>query len=265
MKASLVVCAMDSESNGRAEMFASENQFIFGAEADSDFLLEFSAVGVRLLDLRGKKPVAIKVDFTAGTATHRMKYGGGKSQAIAKAVGVTAKNRPRVLDACAGLGQDAFVLASLGCEVLMLERSPVVYALLEDGLMRARSFVEQNQDEEYQQLTATLMRMVLQRGDSLVCLRNMESDSANVVYLDPMFPERKKSAQVKKEMLAFQELIGKDQDSDLLLEYALDVAENRVVVKRPNFAPRLAEREPSYQLKGKSSRFDIYAKKKMDL
>lgn len=264
MKSLLAIEAVDNESQTKAENFSNNVGFPLCIEKDSsDFLLEFSKAGVRLLDLRSGKPVEIKVDFTAGASVHRMKYGGGKSQAIAKAVGVSPQFRPTVLDATAGLGMDAFVLASLGCKVTMLERAPVAFALLEDGLQRARHFVEITISDDYAQLAETIGRLELIKQDSLQYMRTASKEIINVVYLDPMFPERKKTAQVKKEMIAFQELVGKDEDSDALLEAALGLAENRVVVKRPGHAPFLANSAPSYQLKGKSSRFDIYTKKKL--
>lgn len=267
MKTSLVVIAIDSSSLERAKAFASSNNLVFSDNSNADFILAFSLSGVALLDNRAKKPVEIQVDFTAGAAAHRMKYGGGKSQSIAKAVGVTAKIKPRVLDVTAGLGKDAFVLAGLGCEVLMLERSAVAHALLEDGLLRARAYVagkfDENDLEEQAQLRESVSRMNLIHTEALEYLQQAERESVNVIYLDPMFPERKKSAQVKKDMLAFQELIGKDEDASLLLDAAMQVAENRVVVKRPNHASLLTELKPNLQLIGKSSRFDIYTRKKL--
>ena len=228
--------------------------------AEAPFCLEYSSQGLRLLDQRGKKPLEIFVDFCAGSNAHRAKYGGGKSQSIARAVGLGSACKPRVLDATAGYGKDAFVLASLGCEVCMLERSPVSYVLLRDGLQRARRHVEENGDMKLQ---ASLARLhLLPRGDAIEYLRAAECPGFNVIYLDPMFPQRRKSAQVKKDMLALQALAGKDEDAAELLQLALRVAENRVVVKRPGQAPFLGLHAPSYQLPGKSARFDIYSKKK---
>ena len=264
MKALLTIDAQDSEGEARARIFAAENNLLLSDVRNSDFVLEFSLSGVRLLDLRSGKPIEVRVDFTAGATVHRMKYGGGKSQLIAKAVGITAHNKPRILDATAGLGKDAFVFAGLGSEVILLERSAIAFALLDDGLLRARYFVDENRDDEYEQLRETIKRMSLVNTDSHEYLKSLKPEFVNVVYLDPMFPERKKSAQVKKEMQAFQELVGKDEDADELLELAFAIAENRVVVKRPNQAPFLGNREPTYQLKGKTSRFDVYAKKKFE-
>ena len=260
----VVVSAADKSMHTLASQFATDFSIPLATQnISADFVLEFAQECVRVLDMRSGKAVEIKVDFTEGANVHRMKYGGGKGQAIAKAVGVSAKVKPSVLDATAGMGKDAFVLAGLGCSVSMLERSPVAYALLHNGLLRARKFIEENNGEEFAQLAETIRRMQLQDGDALNFLKNAENESVNVVYLDPMFPEREKSSKVKKDMRAFQQLVGKDDDADALLDLALKAAENRVVVKRPNHAPFLAQREPGYQLKGKSSRFDIYSKKKL--
>ena len=67
------------------------------------------------------------VDFVAGAMAHRRKFGGGRGEAIAKAVGIKGAELPSVIDATAGLGRDAFVLASIGCQVRLVERHPVVY------------------------------------------------------------------------------------------------------------------------------------------
>jgi 16S rRNA (guanine1516-N2)-methyltransferase len=90
-----------------------------------------------------------------------------------------------------------------------------------------------------------------------------DDNRPDVIYLDPMFPDRQKSADVKKEMAAFHHVVGKDEDADSLLEKALAKANYRVVVKRPRKAPFINNKTPSYQLEGKSSRYDIYTIKKM--
>jgi len=207
-----------------------------------------------------KAPGPIFAEFTEGAVDHRRKFGGGKGQMIAKAVGIKAGVYPKVLDATAGLGKDSFVLASLGSNVKMLERSQVVYGLLENGLHRAKYFAQENDPE----LLAVISRMQLVQQSSHDYLSSLGADNyPDVIYLDPMFPEREKSAEVKKEMAAFHSLVGKDEDADLLLPLALSKVNYRVVVKRPRKAPFLNNQTPSYQLEGKSSRFDIYTLKKM--
>ena len=220
-------------------------------------VLVFDEKEIRLDVTLDKQNMAIKVDFVEGKAAYRRLHGGGRGQLIAKAVGVNKNFSPCVLDCTAGMGGDAFVLACLGCEVTMLERSILSYTLLADGLSRARSIAEETEDEE---LVQTLAKMTLEQSDSVDFLLQAQQQY-DVVYLDPMFPERKKSAAVKKEMRVFHHYIGADEDADAMLEPALQVAQYRVVVKRPSNAPFLADREPSYQIKGKSTRFDIYTKK----
>ena len=70
---------------------------------------------------------AVYVDFVGGTMAHRRKFGGGRGEAVAKAVGIKGSALPTVIDATAGLGRDAFVLAAIGCQVRLVERHPVVF------------------------------------------------------------------------------------------------------------------------------------------
>lgn len=228
--------------------------------ADYGFVVMFSPSGIALQQTGRKAPGPIIAEFTEGAVDHRRKFGGGKGQMIAKAVGVKAGVYPRVLDATAGMGKDSFVLASLGCELTMIERSPVVHVLLQDGLQRALEFARE-QDAE---LLQVIHRMQLVGHDSLTYFGSLRFEQfPDVIYLDPMFPERQKTADVKKEMAAFHSVVGKDEDADALLPLALTHVNYRVVVKRPRKAPFLNNQTPSYQLEGKSSRFDIYTIKKL--
>lgn len=192
----------------------------------------------------------ILVDFASGAATYRRKFGGGKSEAIAKAVGLTKKADLTVIDATAGLGRDALVLASLGATVTLVERNPLVAALLWDGLRRAKL---------HPQLQEWLPeRMTLVFSQAMAALHTLPSP--DVVYLDPMFPAREKSAAVKKEMRAFHDVVGADPDADALWLAAMTLANKRVVVKRPGYAAYLAGQKPSMSIEGKNNRFDVYVK-----
>jgi 16S rRNA (guanine1516-N2)-methyltransferase len=205
---------------------------------------------LELRQLNEPKVGAVKVDFTSDALTFRRLHGGGKKESIARAIGLKGKDSLHVLDATAGLGRDAFILASLGCLVDMIERSPVVAALLQDGLDRAAVDLE---------LCSWLpSRMQLFHGVAIDLLNDWQGIQPDVVYLDPMFPHRKKRAAVKKEMRLFQQLLGPDEDADLLLEPALALAKNRVVVKRPTGAPFLANKKPQIEMLGKANRFDVY-------
>ncbi|MFH8135943.1 16S rRNA (guanine(1516)-N(2))-methyltransferase RsmJ [Pantoea osteomyelitidis] len=191
----------------------------------------------------------IFVDFVSGAMAHRRRFGGGRGEAVAKAVGVKGDYLPDVVDATAGLGRDAFVLAAVGCRVRMLERHPVVAALLEDGLQRGY------QDAEIGGWLRE--RLTLLHVSSLTALNDI-TPQPDVVYLDPMYPHRQKSALVKKEMRVFQSLVGADEDADALLEPARRLAKKRIVVKRPDYAPPLAGVATQSAVSTKSHRFDIY-------
>ncbi|WP_277962003.1 class I SAM-dependent methyltransferase [Pseudomonas sp. RIT-To-2] len=219
---------------------------------DAEFALQATEAGLQLQQLGDDAPGPVRVDFVEGAVAHRRLFGGGSGQMIAKAVGVQQGVRPRVLDATAGLGKDAFVLASLGCDMSLIERQPIIGALLEDGLARAAGDLE---------VGAIVARMQLLKGNSIDLIRAWEGEPPQVIYLDPMFPHREKSALVKKEMRLFRPLVGDDMDAPALLAAALALASHRVVVKRPRKAPCIEGPKPSHSLEGKSSRYDIYPKK----
>ncbi|AGH82123.1 hypothetical protein PCNPT3_10935 [Psychromonas sp. CNPT3] len=219
-------------------------------QAGGDFRLHLLMEHLALEQTDDPKQGFVFVDFVAGGSAHRRKFGGGKGQAIAKAIGIKAGVELEVIDATAGLGRDAFVLATLGCNVTLVERSPVAAALLDDGLQRAYLNLEIG--------AWVKQRMRLEFASGSEYLRHNTTD---VVYLDPMFPHKKKSALVKKEMRVFQGVIGADLDAHELLEVAIASARYRVVVKRPDHAPFLADKKPSMSIKTKKNRFDVYVKK----
>lgn len=198
----------------------------------------------------------ILVDFAAANLQYRQQHGGGRNEAIAKAIGIKGKQSVNVLDCTAGMGTDSFIMASVGAQVTMLERSPVIGALLNNALMRG----VQADDGD---CVKVCERMVLKQQDAITYLSDNSAATMqiDVVYLDPMFPHKKKSALVKKEMRAFQMLLGPDQDSELLLTAAINFAPKRIVVKRPASAPALENtqgHDPSMAIGSKKHRFDVY-------
>jgi 16S rRNA (guanine1516-N2)-methyltransferase len=244
-----------SELINLAQKTAAKWGLYYRENSDSGLALVQQVSHLELRQLDEPKVGAVIVDFASDALTFRRLHGGGKKEAIAKAIGLKGKANLRVLDATAGLGRDAFVLASLGCVVDMIERSPVVAALLQDGLDRAKS------DNQLGYWIPNHMHLF--HGVAVNLLQSWQdtkpaSERPDVVYLDPMFPHRKKNAAVKKEMRLFQQLLGPDEDADLLLEPALAVAKNRVVVKRPSGAPFLAGKKPQIEMLGKANRFDVY-------
>jgi 16S rRNA (guanine1516-N2)-methyltransferase len=199
---------------------------------------------------QGKSSEADKliVDFVGGAVGHRFRFGGGRGQALPKAVGMKGGKTPDIVDATAGLGRDAFLLASLGAKVTLIERSAEMHALLANGLARAR--------EADGDVAEVVARMTLLHGDAKDLLPDLSPD---VVLVDPMHPPRSKSALVKSEMRLIREIVGTDEDSCELMKVALATARKRVVLKWPLRAdPMPGIVAPSHQITGKSTRYDVF-------
>ncbi len=216
----------------------------------SGYSLVGDDAGLSLVSNRGEHG-AIRIDYTEGGLDYRRKFGGG--ELIRKAVGLKAGYRPRVIDLTAGLGRDAFILAVSGCELTLVERHWLIHALLEDALIRGK---RKAQDDDLQ-LAEILSRMSLRYEDANTTLEGLQPLSADVIYLDPMFPERKKKSAVKKEMQAFQNIVEKGMEVGLL-QKAIKKAKKRVVVKRPKSASFLDEKKASFSISNNTLRFDIY-------
>lgn len=213
-------------------------------------LLVVSTEGLTLRLNGSAAPGPVAVDFVHGKAAHRRRFGGGRNIPLARAIGLKGRKTPRVIDATAGLGRDAFVLATLGCSVTLVEQSPILHALLEDGLQRAAL------DAETRPITR---RMTLVCADARNYLKELPaSDRPDAVYLDPMYPHRDKSARVKKEMQLLQQLLGTDQHGAELLQVARRAIRQRVVVKRPSKAGWLGGEQPAFHLASPNTRYDVY-------
>ena len=194
-------------------------------------------------------PGKVYVEFIQGSAGFRRKQ--GKKEMLIKAIGFRKNQSLSVLDTTGGMGTDSFLMAGYGCMVHVIERNQIVAALLQDGLWRASQHVDTCDIAE---------RIHLSVQDSHQLLHSFIGfkKEYDVIYLDPMFPKRNKSALVKKEMQMLQKLIGYEDDTEPLFTTALAVAAKRVVVKRPKTSPSLAHHKPSYTLSGKTTRFDVY-------
>ncbi len=189
----------------------------------------------------------LSVDFLSGPVFYRYLKDRRINQPLARAAGIKKGVRPTICDVTAGFGADSFVFASLGCQVTMIERSPIVWALLDDGIRRA--------------LCHPAIREILAERVSLhlheaVSFLHSSQQAYDTIYMDPMYPQQKKSALNKQEMRLLRSLVGNDTDSALLLQEARKHALKRVVVKRPTGAPFLEK--PSFSVTGKSSRFDVF-------
>lgn len=231
------------------------------AGLEDGLALALGATRLELIELAAGARVAVSAEFVTGRFGYRLRQGFGRRQPLGRAVGLVAGHRPRVVDATAGLGRDSVLLASLGCAVRALERSAVVAALLQDGLRRAgdagRTPGASLADTR---LGEAVERIELIRTDARQWLTSVPlEDRPEVVFLDPMFPERHKSAMVRKEMRLFRELVGEDLDADDLLAAALASAAPRIVVKRPRGAPAMGgPRCPSHSHSCGVTRYDVY-------
>lgn len=194
---------------------------------------------------------AFLIDFRQGTIRYRYEHLQGRNELIAKAIGWKKGQALHVFDTTAGLGREAFLLAGLGCEVTLFERHQAISQLLKDALYRA------SLDPA---LSNIISRMKLIESCAIEHLRNHPPlIHPDVIYCDPMFEARSKSAAVKKEMQLLQTVVGCDLDAQQLVEVAWSLAKKRVVIKRAYGAPILIA-SPSLVFKAKSHRFDVYIK-----
>ncbi len=189
-----------------------------------------------------------QVIFESGELARRATESTYQKELIARACILKNLDRPtEILDATAGFGRDAFILATQGANVQLLERNPIVAALLKDGLSRL------SEPHLHARLTLIQKNAVDFFHE---CFE--KNDRPDVVYLDPMF-QVERNAKVKKDLQLLQMILQNEtQDQENLLPLALEFARSRVVVKRAIFAEPLNKINPSYTLKGKHSRFDVY-------
>ena len=188
------------------------------------------------------------IDFTDGSTAYKLRRGAAQSHPLTKATGLLKSPDLRVVDATAGLGRDAFLIASLGFEITLIERSARVYDTLNQAMQTAR--------DTNSELSAIVDRMTLLSGDAQHLLPGLTPD---IVMVDPMHPERTSSALVKQEMRVLRDLVGSDPDSMALIETALWSARKRVVLKWPLRAGLPGDlRRPTFTLSGKTVRYDVF-------
>ena len=190
----------------------------------------------------------LRVDFVGGAIGYRFRQGSARAHPLVKAAGSRKDRVQTVVDATAGLGRDAFLLASVGANVVMLERSREIHALLSDALARAGAASPD--------LADVVARMTLIHGDAKAHLPNLRPE---VVIIDPMHPPRQNSALVKQEMRLLSGIVGADEDAHELMQVALASARERVVLKWPlRAAPLLESPKPSHQFTGKTVRYEVF-------
>ena len=195
----------------------------------------------------GDKQLTLSVDFSSLAIQQRIKVNAAKLD-LYKAIEGKNTSPLHILDMTAGLGQDSFTLAARDHHITAIEQNPYVFALLYDAIHR------KNNDSILQ----ICRRICLHFANSQDY--NLSHQSFDIVYLDPMFPTRSKSAKVKKNMQLLHQLIGyRPQNDDALFEKAQQLHCKKIIVKRPKTGKTLGKKKPSSQIIGKSNRFDIYA------
>ena len=239
------VVSVQGESPARAREAAQQLELQYRSHQDSAGLILVVGETSAWLELEGVK---VALQFDSAAMQHRRK--GGHNELLGRAVGLKADRKPPIWDATGGLGRDAFVLADLGCQVTLCERVPVLAWLLNQAVQAAAvSGVDQ--------VRAAAEKMSVLAADS----KTQRAPAGTVIYLDPMFPERKKAAAVKKEAAMLQHLADQTDDGESLWLWAWDQPVERIVVKRPLRAPILGHIRPAYTLKGKSVRFDVFIRR----
>jgi 16S rRNA (guanine1516-N2)-methyltransferase len=209
------------------------------------FELERTASGLQLHARHRPRYAPLLIDWTS--PEHRRRVAGGKRQLLARAIGLHKRADLHVLDATGGLGRDAWTLAALGARVDLVERQPMLAALLRDAHDRAIN------DATH---AATAQRLQLIESEAATVLAGARH--WDVVHLDPMYPDHGRHALPQREMQFLRELSGDDDDADALLSPARAACRLRTVVKRQLNAPHLAGQTPDFQLAGTQARYDIY-------
>lgn len=236
-----LTCITCSCSNTeQAEAFSTLHHIPICKEPEDNALhLDFSENGIALI--RGKN--ILQGDFTR-LLPRIQKI---QHELILRAVKIKSLSAPhKIIDATAGLGEDAFLMAAAGHSLQLLEHNPVIALLLRDALKRA---------ENHPDLAPVAARMTLTETESISYLQTCDT-APDVVYLDPMFPERKKSAAVSKKPQFLQQLEAPCEEEQELMQGAMTAHPKRIVVKRPPHAPYLAGVTPTHTLERKGIRFD---------
>jgi 16S rRNA (guanine1516-N2)-methyltransferase len=250
----VALSCMDDEHREQVQRLAAHHGLVLSEamlDVDYHLLVEGDRISLRQLD-GSHKP--LYVEWVAGKIGYRSRHDLSLKQPLARAIGITHKDKPAILDATAGFGRDAWMLAALGCQVQMLERSPIMAVLLANGLQRAHASAAVTIAE----------RLQLRCADAILYLKERAAQEswAEVVYLDPMYPHSAKSALPTKEMQLLRRLLGEDLDSSALLDAAMAYARRRVVVKRPRHGACIAGEEPDFAINSPNTRYDVYVIKR---
>ncbi len=231
-------------SQEKAQQLADSLQLPLHSEKSAavDFYLYYTSNGLTLIGTHLNLG-PLHLDFNQGALSQRLEKASIRNEALARAVGLHKKRDAHICDATAGIGREGCLLAALGAQITLVERSPIMVALLKDALERCEAPWREG--------------VHLVAADSVDFL-NTTLAEFDVIYLDPMFEVHSHKAQVKKEMQYLQALMGPQEDGDALFRVALSRNPWRIVVKRPLKAPSLLAQKPDFCLKLKTYRFDVY-------
>ena len=242
MSDKIVVCIGKGGQRDMAESFAKRTGVPILDKPGENLTVLFDAKGVSLTGYG----LTYQGDFEG--MLHRVSDGRLAHEMLVRAAKTTETDL-KGIDATAGMGEDAFLLAAYGYDMTLYEQNPVVAVLLKDALRRAN---------KHPQLKEIAGRMKLVEGNSVEELKT-RVDAVDLIYLDPMFPGRQKSGLINKKLQLIQKLEPPCSDEVELFEAAIQAKPSKIIVKRPLKSPFLAGKNPTYELKGKAIRYDCYA------
>jgi len=242
MSDKIVVCIGKGGQRDMAESFAKRTGVPILDKPGENLTVLFDAKGVSLTGYG----LTYQGDFEG--MLHRVSDGRLAHEMLVRAAKTTETDL-KGIDATAGMGEDAFLLAAYGYDMTLYEQNPVVAVLLKDALRRAK---------KHPQLKEIATRMKLVEGNSVEELKT-RVDAVDLIYLDPMFPGRQKSGLINKKLQLIQKLEPPCSDEVELFEAAIQAKPSKIIVKRPLKSPFLAGKNPTYELKGKAIRYDCYA------
>lgn len=241
----LMICVLEERFRDKAEKLADQLQVKlirdWSEAKPENLVLRLDSEGIALV----RDKMILQGDFTQ--MLPRLRNGFLQRELLVRAAkpkGITGI--PTAVDATAGLGEDAILLAASGFSVQLYEYDPIIALLLQDALDRAA---------EVPELKSIVSRMKLFSEDSITALHNLK-EKPDFILLDPMFPARQKSALIKKKFQLLQQLESPCTDEEELLNAAIAAGPRKIAIKRPIKAPCLANHKPDYSIKSKVIRYD---------
>ena len=188
-----------------------------------------------------ERPIGIQIDQELQRHEEFFKRSSIIKELLARAVGVKGGVRPKILDLTGGLLGDTLLFLSFGCEVVTLERHPIISFLINSALSNAHH--------------SALSRLNFMPLDAATYLS--QNPPLDVIFFDPMFEDANTKSLPKKEMRIFRNFVGQDQDALTVFKLVKQAAPKRFVVKRPRLSVELGA-TPDIKFEGKATRYDVY-------